>query len=366
MVAFASFADKLIIFLCCLAAYLFQGEFGASPSTVLISLSFSGFLSYFDNIKIRTVLTAGFSALSFFMPQLVVFLPLIVYDMLFYEYQYTNLVGIIPVINFAVNYSAPIVCVAAILLLLAALVRYRSATNMKLYLEYNDLRDAAKEMTIKLQRQNRELMENQDSELKFAALNERNRIAREIHDNVGHLLSSAILQVGAILAVNRDDRIKDNIKTLNSTLSQAMDSIRKSVHELYDEVGDLDSQIADIVNQFAFCDISYEYNIRATPGKKLKYAFVSIVKEALSNIMKHSNATHAFVKFAEHPAFYQLIVKDNGKVRGYSFENGLGLKNIIERVRSFGGHVNIATENGFEIFISIPKEGVKLEGIDRG
>ncbi|NSW91921.1 MAG: two-component sensor histidine kinase [Firmicutes bacterium] len=211
-------------------------------------------------------------------------------------------------------------------------------------------------MSIQLKKQNRALIENQDNERTLATINERNRIAREIHDNVGHLLSSAILQSGALLTINQDEKVRNGLEALNNTLSLAMNSIRTSVHELYDESIDLNAEIEKIIDQFTFCEISYDYHINSTPEKKLKYAFISIVKEALSNIMKHSNATHTSITFREHPAFYQLIIRDNGSVKGYNIEDGLGLRNMIDRVHSFNGNINIITENGFEIFISIPKE----------
>lgn len=52
------------------------------------------------------------------------------------------------------------------------------------------MRDTTKEIAMQLKQQNRDLMEKQDYEINIATLNERNRIAREIHDNVGHLLSA--------------------------------------------------------------------------------------------------------------------------------------------------------------------------------
>ncbi|HHW30601.1 MAG TPA: two-component sensor histidine kinase [Clostridiaceae bacterium] len=211
-------------------------------------------------------------------------------------------------------------------------------------------------MSIRLKKQNRDLIEKQDNEIYLAAINERNRIAREIHDNVGHLLSSAILQSAALLTINKDEKVKEHLNTLNETLSQAMNSIRNSVHELYDESIDLNARIEELIRKFDFCELTYEYDISSNPGRSLKYAFISIVKEALSNIMKHSNATHVYITFREHPGFYQLIIKDNGIVKRWSRDEGLGINNMIERVESFKGNINIKTENGFEIFISIPKE----------
>jgi len=102
--------------------------------------------------------------------------------------------------------------------------------------------------------------------------------------------------------------------------------------------------------------LNFDYDMKGNPDKKLKYAFISIVKEALSNIMKHSNASRAYITFREHPALYQLIISDNGTVKNYDMENGIGLKNITNRVDSFHGNMNVSIKNGFELFISIPKE----------
>jgi signal transduction histidine kinase len=135
-----------------------------------------------------------------------------------------------------------------------------------------------------------------------------------------------------------------------------MNSVRTSVHKVYEESIDLDVEIREIIKKFTFCEVNYDYNIYSNPDKKLKYAFISIVKEALSNVIRHSDATKVTIIFNEHPALYQLIIKDNGKAQ--RFEKGLGLTNMTDRVNSFNGNININTGNGFEIFITIPKKQV--------
>lgn len=351
--------EKFIIFICCLTIYLLQEDMATGVVTILVSIIFSGFLSYFDDDGIRTALTAGFSVLSCFFPNLFAFMPMIAYDMFFHRYQYWNLLGVVPLFYFIRSAGIQAASVMAGLTVACVLVKYRAVERDKLHARYNELSDKTREMSMRLKKQNSDLIKNQDNELYVATLNERNRIAREIHDNVGHLLSSAILQSGALLTILREDKVREHIKTLSDTLSQAMDSIRNSVHELYEESIDLNAGIENIIKQFTFCGISYEYDISGNPGKKLKYAFVSIVKEALSNIMKHSDATHVLIALREHPALYQLIIRDNGTVKNYGADNGLGLKNMSDRVHSFKGNFNISTEKGFEIFISIPKEGLQ-------
>lgn len=72
-----------------------------------------------------------------------------------------------------------------------------------------------------------------NNEIRIATLSERNRIAREIHDNVGHMLSRAILQLGAIMTVYRKDTIYDNLVPIKYSLDTAMNNIRESVHDLH-------------------------------------------------------------------------------------------------------------------------------------
>jgi len=306
-------------------------------AVMLISLIFSGFLSYFDNAVLRLALTAGFSVLSFLVPGLVIFLPLIAYDMFFIRYQYINLIAAVPLIHSYEYFPVQIFSVIIIVTFLSIMLKYWAEEQHKLITKHNQLIDSAREMSFQLKNQNRELIEKQDYELNLATVNERNRIAREIHDNVGHLLSSAILQSGALLTVAGDEKVREGLKQLNNTLNEAMNSIHSSVHMLYDDSADLNMQIWNIIKNISFCKVIYNYNITGNPDKKIKYAFISIVKEAFSNIMKHSDATHAFVTLNEHPGFYQLIIRDNGTVKSGRKNEGLGLRNMEERVASLNG-----------------------------
>lgn len=353
----ANLVNKTVIFICCFVICILERNISESVAIMLVSLIFSGLLSYFDNEKFKLVLTAGFSVLSFFIPALIIFLPLIAYDMFFHKYRYINLIAIIPLLRSYGHYPIQTFLTIIITMSLSVMLKHWVEEQHKLITKHNQLIDSAREMSFQLKKQNRDLMEKQDYELNLATANERNLIAREIHDNVGHLLSSAILQSAAMLTFTEDEKSREKLKSLNNTLNEAMNSIRSSVHRLYDESVDLNTQVWNIINKISFCKISYNYNIVGNPEKKIKYAFISIVKEAFANIMKHSDATHASILLNEHPGLYQLIIKDNGTVKNDGLKKGLGLKNMEERVNSLNGIINITRKNGFEIFISIPKSG---------
>ena len=79
----------------------------------------------------------------------------------------------------------------------------------------------------------------------------------------------------------------------------------------------------------------------------------------MNNTIKHSNATKLSITIKEHPAFYQLLIEDNGTTadtsRRSADTSGIGLTNMKERVNAIHGIIHISNEQGFRIFVSVPK-----------
>jgi len=224
-------------------------------------------------------------------------------------------------------------------------------------------------------------LKNQDYEIYTATLRERNRIAREIHDNVGHMLSRAILMVGAMKTVHGEGNLKEPLGQLNETLNAAMTSVRESVHDLHDESINLREVLESLVKDFTFCRAQLAYDMGYDVPREIRYGFIAIVKEALHNVAKHSDATWVRVTAREHPGLYQLIVEDNGSAapdrlrstnqgmadleadRGWKAESdrGIGLCNMQDRVDAFGGHLEIRSDRGWRIYITVPKEERRIQ-----
>ena len=78
-----------------------------------------------------------------------------------------------------------------------------------------------------------------------------------------------------------------------------------------------------------------------------------LVKEAVNNIQKHSNAKNASIRVCMHPGFYLLSIADNGTKISTTDSRGIGLSNMEERVRALNGVIRFDTENGFKITIII-------------
>jgi signal transduction histidine kinase len=286
------------------------------------------------------------------------------------KYQFATLiVPFLVMVNLS-KYSTKVLILIALFLFISYLLKYKTDKLCTLQTEYNELRDSSTQISLLLEEKNRSLLQNQDSEIHMATLAERNRISKEIHDNIGHLLSRSLLQVGALLTLANEDIMKEGLSDLKTSLSGGMDQIRASIHQMYDESIDLYSQLQYLVKDFTFCRISFDYDITNSPTSSLKHCFIAIVKEALVNIIRHSNATKVTVILREHPAMYQLIIHDNGTVAvstklfvtkavdQQDFGEGMGLRNISDRIKSFHGNVNITTDMGFQLFITIPKKAI--------
>ncbi|SCG82184.1 Sensor histidine kinase yxjM [Proteiniborus sp. DW1] len=348
--------DKAIILAVLLAFYVSNTNSPYMIVPILATIICSAIISYFEKQFITIVIFVIYIIASLFIPALLFLVPLLCYDVVLMDPKWLWALSVIPLIlNFTEVQPESRLLIAAFILFTYVL-KSRTVSLQILEKDYHVLRDNAKEISMQLEKQNKELLEKQDYEINLATLTERNRIARDIHDNVGHLLSRCILQIGALLAINKDDKTKESLVVIKDTLSEAMDSIRDSVHNLHEKAIDLHTEIQKLIENFNFCPISFDYDIESNIKKDIKNCFITITKEALSNIIKHSNATEASITVREHPSLYQLIIKDNGSPCNYNSENGIGIKNITDRVTSLGGNVNISTDKGFRIFISIPKK----------
>lgn len=355
------FWDKGLIILCCLAMALLHD----TDPFLVVPLLFAVLASAAASLWDRPIFRAGgvliLCFLGLFDPAFLIFLPLCLYDVWFTDQAWFALAGLAPL---ALHFDVLQLPLTAGLLLLAAaalLLKSKTLRITRLRENLTRLRDSTAELAMRLEKTNQELRQRQDEQVHTARLAERNRIAREIHDNVGHLLSSAMLQLGALLALPQAQAFKENLTDLKATLAQGMDNIRQSVHGLYDESLDLQEELTALVRNFSFCHAALDYDVEVSPNRQVKYAFVAVAKEALNNVARHSRATSVTVTVREHPALYQLDIRDNGENARYEPEktSGIGIANMTRRVSDLKGRIHISAGKGFHIFISVPKEELK-------
>lgn len=197
-------------------------------------------------------------------------------------------------------------------------------------------------------------------------LQERARIAREIHDNVGHQLTRASLQTEALRVVHADEpRVAADFADVKRTVDEALQLVRASVHALNDNAADLSVQLERIV-EGARSDggpqIELEVLAEHAPAN-VANCFAAVLREALSNTMRHACAQTVTIRCMEHPSFYQLVVTDDGaggvQASGRGAAEGMGLASMRERIEALGGTFTAgprASAGGWRVFATVPKQ----------
>lgn len=389
--------DKLIVFLVMLTTFFIVVSFGMSGEASVISddvlvvgiLLFVIVAAYYELVRshplsvgLGVLLCVGIALKPDVMPWAV---PAAVYglvstnmgtsDIIVYKYHKkpadkkmiiwaaAELLTAIGLIVFSMVMTGGVMCACCLAaVVLSLILSVKSAENRFLKQNLTAGYDEARQEAMN-EHQLRELeMKNRENEIYMATLGERNRIAREIHDNVGHMLTRGIVQLQAVNVMNRDEALKPMLESVTETVNDAMTSIRKSVHELHDEAIDLSVGINDITKTLdERFDVKVSTFIESPASGKLKNAILGIIKEAVTNIAKYSKGNRVRVEVIENKTFWKVLVWDNGANEEFEYQgenlNGIGLEHIITRAQSVGGHANIvAGPDGFTVSAVIPHE----------
>lgn len=354
--------DKLIILLCCLPPMIGSDSFAVPVMIILAAVTFTSLFEAFrGKERVRLLLTVIFCIFSVCCPPLSLLLPIVIYDLCESRDYYTLTVPAVTAVFFFDRlYGAKDLFFMIGTVMAAVFLGIKSAKLEEHEKKLILMRDDNTEKQNLLYAKNQELIEKQDYEVQLATLSERNRIAREIHDNVGHMLSRSILQVGALKIIEKDELVKEQLSSIGDTLSGAMDSIRSSVHRLHDESVKLSYSVNDALSALGGkCEVKLDCDIPESAPTQIKMCFIAIVKEAVSNVIKHSDCTKVSVILREHPAFWQLIFEDNGTPVKKENSNGIGLQNISDRIEALDGVCRIDSNRGYRIFVTVPKEGIE-------
>ncbi len=191
---------------------------------------------------------------------------------------------------------------------------------------------------------------------------ERNRIARDIHDNAGHSLTTVIMQTEAAKLIIEDNpaEAKNRIISANIQAKNALEQLRESVHLLAgrQQIRPLREELGEIIAQtIDGTQIRARYDISEVKTSVEQYRYIcNTVKELLANGIRHGNATAFYIELKQAGENINLLVSDNGSGVAGEVKEGYGLKGIRERAEALGGGCRYASEaeEGFETEIYLP------------
>lgn len=198
-----------------------------------------------------------------------------------------------------------------------------------------------------------------------ATLQERNRIAREIHDGLGHLLSAQSIQLeNAVLFLPAgSEKTASFLREAQQLGTRALQEVRRSISTLRSDPlqgQSLEAAISKAVAEFCQTtgvrpDCTMQVS-RLIPND-ISTALYRIIQESLTNIYKHSLATEVRIDLQQNREVIQLQIEDNGK--GFNPEGnttGFGLQGMRERTAALGGQFFLASQpgQGCRITVLIP------------
>ncbi|RTE50818.1 histidine kinase [Actinobaculum sp. 352] len=356
-------ADKTAIFVGCIVLLLLSGQPYAQQICWLLSaLALSGFSSSFAGTRIAAICALAYLAASCFSPLSLPGMALVLYDLtrtaVLSRQAYRWLPALVPYPLILVHRPVES-AVYVVVYVLAATLAVRSAQvdviRARLFATRDDLQERLRE----LQDSNARLVESQDYEARAATLAERTRIARDIHDNVGHLLTRLIFRVKALQIVHKDDgAIVGELDDVGSTLDEALGSMRRSVHTLADEGVDLPVTLNLLGQRCGIDDVVVDCTLNESPPPTVAQSLIAVAREALTNAVRHGHARSVQIKLTDYPAFWQLVVENDGTVGEkdrLDHSEGMGVRSMRERVESLGGVLRIKTAP-VTVFATIPKQ----------
>lgn len=355
--------DKAIVLACCLACFAVLPWELALLLALLCAVAATALAEVLPR-RFAVLPALAFALVALVQPAFAVFLPVAVYDLARDERPAVRACWTLPLLSAFVRLEWTAALLVALVCAVSLLLSFRTRHAHAELAAYRRLRDSVQETSLALEEKNRDLQERQDLEVRLATLAERGRIAREIHDNVGHLLTRSIMQVEALQVVHRnDEQVRAELSQVGDTLHEAMSTVRASVHDLHDDAFDLETQLREAAAACATLAVDIDYRADDVPTD-VGTCLIAIVREALSNAARHGDASSATVSVTSYPAFYRLVVHDNGTIAPSSEVlgdaprpgRGIGLSTMADRARALGGRCRVDYDNGFKVFVTLPKE----------
>jgi signal transduction histidine kinase len=217
-----------------------------------------------------------------------------------------------------------------------------------------------------------QLEESRRAELRAAALGERQRLAREMHDVLAHSLSGLVVQLeGArLLAATSpgDERLPGAVDRAHQLARSGLDEARQAIGMLRGDELPGPGRLAELAREFAAdTGVRCEFTEAGTPRElapAVRLALYRVTQEGLTNVRKHARPDRVAVRLEYRPAEVTLVIQDCGGLGGVqpaaaredcSVVRGYGLTGMRERAGLLGGTLDAGpTADGFRVLLRVP------------
>ena len=191
---------------------------------------------------------------------------------------------------------------------------------------------------------------------------ERTRIAREIHDTVGHSLTSLKIQLelAGRLLERGDDRAKGAVSQAEQLAARSLTDTRVALQSIRNADFNFEKALSELARELrssGTIEVAIECDQFPNMSNAVSYQLYRVIQECMTNTLKHAGAKQVTVRLTEDEGKVTLAVRDDGA--GFDSDattDGFGLKGLRERISSIQGHVSVSSKKGIgtEVSVSVP------------
>ncbi|MDO5516499.1 MAG: sensor histidine kinase [Clostridium sp.] len=301
-----------------------------------------------------------------------IFISIMIVIYVFCDYEFVSLIiNMVPFNKYLIYYNLKTqsyilgikgmltsINIMLFILYVVILMRIQIDENEKILLLNNKLNKANDELKV----MNDKLQSYAEKTEKMTETRERNRLAREIHDTIGHALTGIIAGIDACLTIidYSPEATKKQLNLISKVARQGMNDVRRSVKALRPDALEnlpfqeaIEKMVGEIMNA-SKCSICLENEIGEMKfDSDEEDAIYRVIQEGITNSIRHGKADKIYVTLYKKKNDLILIITDNGT--GCSeIKKGFGLQHMRERVELLKGSINFDGENGFTIIAHIP------------
>ena len=238
------------------------------------------------------------------------------------------------------------------------MIQQQRGTIDEVHMLYEEIRKTNED----LETANDQLKEYAKITERMGETKERNRLAREIHDTLGHTLTGISVGIDACITMveSSPKEAKAHLERISAVARNGLLDIRRSVNELKPDALErlgLESSITKMITDMkSVTDMQIFFDCRMSPMKfdeDEESAIYRVIQESLTNAMRHGRASRVRIIMERQEDMAVLTIRDNG-IGCSEMKNGFGTKHIMERIGMLNGTVEFQSEDGFSVIARIP------------
>lgn len=244
------------------------------------------------------------------------------------------------------------------ILYMITLIRIQSDENKRIKILNKKLNEANEELSL----MNIKLKDYAKTNEKMAETRERNRLAREIHDTIGHNLTGIIAGIDACTTMMDYDpnEVKSQLTIISDVARQGINEVRRSVRALRPDALE-NLSLEDAIKRM-ISDISKTAKVNVEFNKFIddfkfntdeEDAIYRVIQEGITNSIRHGKATNIRVNVKKDNEILKIEIEDNG-IGCKEVKKGFGLQHIKEQINLLNGDIYYNGEKGFILIVSIP------------